>query len=52
MALLVITLGGLSLKGTYAKFTSNYTTPDNIVGINLSFNLDISNIEEYEEITS
>lgn len=50
MALLVITLGGLSLKGTYAKFTSNYTTPDNIVGINLSFNLDISNIEEYEEI--
>lgn len=50
MVLLVITLGGLSLKGTYAKFTSNYTTPDNIVGINLSFNLDISNIEEYEEI--
>lgn len=50
MALLVITLGGLSLKGTYAKFTSNYTTPDNIVGMNLSFNLDISNIEEYEEI--
>ena len=50
MALLVITLGGLTIKGTYAKFTSNYTTPDNIVGMNLSFNLDISNIEEYEEI--
>ena len=50
MVLLVITLGGLSLKGTYAKFTSNYTTPDDIVGMNLSFNLNISNIEEYEEI--
>lgn len=50
MVLLVITLGGFSLKGTYAKFTSNYTTSDDIVGMNLSFNLNISNIEEYEEI--
>lgn len=50
MILFIITLGGITLKGTYAKFTSSYTTPDNIVGMSLSFTLNIDNIEEYEEI--
>ena len=50
MILFIIALGGITLKGTYAKFTSSYTTPDNIVGMSLSFTLNIDNIEEYEEI--
>ena len=50
MILFIIALGGITLKGTYAKFTSSYTTPDNIVGMSLSFALNIDNIEEYEEI--
>ena len=50
MILLVITLGGFVLKTTYAKFISNYTTPDNIVGMSLIFDINISNFEESKEI--
>ena len=50
MILLVITLGGFALKTTYAKFTSNYTTPDNIIGMSLIFDINISNFEEPKEI--
>ena len=50
MILLIITLGGFIIKETYAKFTSNYATTDNVVGMGLAFNLNISNIEEYDEI--
>lgn len=50
MLLLVISLGGFALKTTYAKFTSNYITSDNIVGMNLLFDLNISDIEGYEEV--
>ena len=50
MILLVITLGGFVLKTTYAKFISNYTTPDNIVGMSLIFDINISNFEEPKEI--
>ncbi|MDY4996505.1 MAG: hypothetical protein SO108_02190 [Bacilli bacterium] len=50
MLLLVISLGGFALKTTYAKFTSNYITSDNIVGINLLFDLNISDIEEPKEL--
>ena len=50
MILLVITLGGFVLKATYAKFISNYTTPDNIVGMSLIFDINISNFEEPKEI--
>ena len=50
--LLVICLGfGFVLKNTYAKFTSGYETGNDIANLNLSFNLKISNLEEYEEIT-
>ena len=50
MLLLVISLGGFALKTTYAKFTSNYITSDNIVGMNLLFDLNISDIEEPKEL--
>ena len=50
MLLLVISLGGFALKTTYAKFTSNYITPDNIVGMSLIFDLNISDIEEPKEL--
>ena len=50
--LFVICLGfGVVLKNTYAKFTSGYETGNDIANLNLSFNLKISNLEEYEEIT-
>ena len=50
LLLLVICLLGIVIVPTYAKFASNYTTADNVVGMSLSFNLSISSIEEYEEI--
>ena len=50
MLLLVISLGGFALKTTYAKFTSNYITSDNIVGMSLIFDLNISDLEEPKEL--
>ncbi len=50
MLLLVISLGGFVLKTTYAKFTSNYITSDNIVGMSLIFDLNISDLEEPKEL--
>lgn len=50
LALFVICLLGAIIVPTYAKFSSNYTTTDDVVGLSLDFNLYISNIEEYEEI--
>lgn len=50
LMLFVICLLGIVLVPTYAKFASNYTTPDDVVGISLAFKLTITNIEEYEEI--
>ena len=38
------------LKITYAKFTSNYIIPDNIVGMSLIFDLNISDLEESKEL--
>lgn len=46
----VICLFGLVIVPTYAKFTSRYSTTDDIVGLSLSFDVKISNLEEYEEI--
>ena len=48
--LLVICLLGFVLSPTLAKFTSNYTTDEDIVGLSFDFNIGISNIEEYDEI--
>ena len=42
--------GGFALKTTYAKFTSNYITSDNIVGMSLIFDLNISDLEEPKEL--
>ena len=50
LVLLVICLLGIVIVPTYAKFGSNYTTTDDVVGMSLTFNLAITNIEEYEEI--
>ena len=50
MILLVMTLGGFVLKAKYSKFISNYTTPDDIVGMSLIFDINISNFEEPKEI--
>lgn len=50
LLLLVIGLFSCIVVPTYAKFTSNYTTPEEVVGFQLNFDLAISNIEEYEEV--
>ena len=50
LLLLVICLAGIGIKGTYAKFAAGGTTEKDIVSLNLSFNIGISNIEEYEEM--
>jgi len=50
LLLLVISLFGLAFSYTYAKFPSSYTTDDDIAGLNLNFDIGISNIEEYEVI--
>lgn len=48
--LVVICLGGFVLKPTLAKFTSSYTTDEDVVGLNFDFDIGISNIEEYNEL--
>lgn len=50
MFLCVISLLGIILVPTYAKFVHQATTNNDIVNMNLQFNLEISNIEEYQEI--
>ncbi len=51
LLLLVICLVGGVVVPTYAMFQSSKVTDDDIVGITLSFNLNISDIEEYEEVS-
>ena len=36
---------------TFAEFMDDFTTDGDVVGLNLNFDLSMSNIEEYEEIT-
>ncbi len=50
LLLLIICLLGFIIVPTYAKFASNYSTSEDIVGLNLSFNISLSSIEEYEEL--
>lgn len=49
--LLVVCLYGFVVAPTFAKFTSNYTTDEDVVGFSFDFDVGISNIEEYEEIS-
>ena len=49
--LLIIILIGIVVLPTYAKFPSNYVTSNDVVGFNLSFDVGISNIEEYQEVS-
>lgn len=51
LILLIITLLGFTLTPSQAKFVSGFTTEEDIVGVNFAFNISISNIEEYEEIS-
>lgn len=46
----IIALLGIVVMPTYAKFTDNYITSDDVVGFNFDFDIEISNIDEYEEI--
>ena len=49
--LVVVCLGRIFIQNTYAKFTSGYETGNDIANLNLSFDVKISNLEEYEEIS-
>ena len=51
LALLIICLIGIIIVPTYAKFASEFITEEDAVALSLNFNLGISNIEEYEELT-
>lgn len=51
LVLFILGLSSLVLIPTYAKFVDEHTLGEDAVGINLNFNLEISNIEEYEELT-
>ena len=50
LSLLVVSLLMIVIVPTYAKFGSDYETDNDIVGMSLSFDINISNIEEYEEL--
>lgn len=49
LALAVICLLGIVIMPTYAKFGDEVTF-DDVVGINLNYNIGISNIEQFEEV--
>lgn len=51
LSLAIITLLGIVIVPTYAKFIKDYTTSNDVAGMSLSFNIGITNIEEYEVIT-
>ena len=51
LLLIVITLSGFVLKNTYAKFASENETANDIVSLNLSFDVKLSKLEEYEEVS-
>lgn len=51
LGLLIICLLGIVIVPTYAKFANGFTTEEDVVGVNFSFDLTISNVEEYEEIS-
>ena len=47
----VVCLFLVILKTTTAKFISGFMTEEDVVGLQLNFNIGISNMEEYEEVT-
>jgi len=46
----IITLLGFIIVPTYAKFVDSYVSDEDIVGINLDFDIEISSVDQYEEI--
>ncbi len=48
--LFVFILAYQAITPTTAKFSNDYVTDNDVVGLQLNFNLGISNFEEYEEI--
>ena len=51
LSLFVICLLISIIIPTYAKFASTYTTTSDVAGLGLQFNVDITNVEEYEKFT-
>ena len=50
LTLLIIILINLIIKPTYAKFSKNYITQNDVAELIIDFNIGIKNIEEYEEV--
>ncbi len=48
VSIILLSIWGVS--PTFANFSNDYTTDNDIVGLQLNFDLKLSNIEEYEEI--
>lgn len=48
--LFIICLLSIVIVPTYAKFSSNYTTENDIVALTLNYDLKLTGVEEYEEI--
>lgn len=48
--IMVVGLLGFVLVPTYAKFVDGFVTDEDMIGINLNFDVNITNIDEYEEI--
>ena len=48
--IIIIMVGIYQVTPTFAIFSNDYTTDKDIVGLDLNFDVNISNIEEYEEL--
>ena len=51
LLIIICSLFIIKANPTYAKFSNDYTTEDDAVGITFDFNLAISDIEEYQSIS-
>lgn len=50
LILFIIILFPFGIKTTFAKFSDSYVTEDDVVGLDLNFDLSFSNLEEYEKL--
>ena len=48
--LIIVSVAFWKMTPTFAKFYNDYETDKEVVGLNLNFDLKMSNLEEYEEI--
>ena len=49
--LLIVSFSVFAVIPTFAKFNDRYVTQDDVVGFQFNFDLKLSNIEEYEEVS-